>query len=75
MGFLQMTAAALGSFACRAAARQPLGLIAVVGGLIALAFASGIFGVMRAAGGPSWRMATLRGGGALAPASEHPPQN
>jgi DHA1 family bicyclomycin/chloramphenicol resistance-like MFS transporter len=52
MGFLQMTVAAVGTFVVGILPYDSaLGLIAVVGGFIALALVSGIFGVSRTAGG------------------------
>ncbi len=52
MGFLQMTVAALGTFIVAVLPHDSaLGMIAVVGGFIALAFGFGVFGVRRAAGG------------------------
>ena len=76
MGFVQMAIAALGTITVAALPHDSaLGLIAVVGGFIAVAFASGIVGVMLSAAGPTRRSATPRqGGAALAAASERPPQ-
>ena len=52
MGFLQMAVAALGTITVAALPHDSaLGLIAVVGGFIAAAFASGILGVVLTAGG------------------------
>jgi DHA1 family bicyclomycin/chloramphenicol resistance-like MFS transporter len=52
MGFLQMAVAALGTITVAALPHDSaLGLIAVVGGFIAVAFASGIVGVALTAGG------------------------
>src|SRR6185437_1605318 len=52
MGFLQMAVAALGTITVAALPHDSaLGLIAVVGGFIAVAFATGIVGVMLSAGG------------------------
>jgi MFS transporter, DHA1 family, multidrug resistance protein len=52
MGFLQMTVAALGTILVAALPHDSaLGLIAVVGGFIVLAFGFGIFAVSRADGG------------------------
>jgi hypothetical protein len=52
MGFLQMAVAALGTIMVAALPHDSaLGLIAVVGGFIAAAFASGILGVILTAGG------------------------
>lgn len=52
MGFLQMTVAAIGTFVVGILPYDSaLGMIAVVGGFIALALGFGVFGVSRAAGG------------------------
>ena len=63
MGFLQMAVAAIGTFVVGVLPYDSaLGMIAVVGGFIALALGSGIYGVSRAAGGAQ----ILRARGALA---------
>ncbi|HEX2151570.1 MAG TPA: MFS transporter, partial [Stellaceae bacterium] len=77
MGFSQMAVAALGTITVAALPHDSaLGLIAVVGGFIVVAFGFGIVGVMRTAGGLDWRISTQRGDApAFAPASERPPHN
>ena len=68
MGFLQMTVAALGTFIVALLAHDSaLGMILVVGGFIALAFAFGIFAVRQTPGG--WRRPLLA---AIAPAQTGP---
>lgn len=76
MGFAQMAIAASGTIAVAALPHDSaLGLIAVVGGFIAVAFASGIIGVMLTANGPTRRIAARRqDSAAFTPASEQPPR-
>jgi hypothetical protein len=76
MGFAQMAIAAAGTIAVAALPHDSaFGLIAVVGGFIAAAFACGIVGVVLTSDGPIRRIAKRRrGGSGLAPASEQPPQ-
>ena len=76
MGCAQMATAALGTIAVASLPHDSaLGLIAVVGFFIAVAFACGIVGVMRSAVAPTRSSSTPRQGGAVfATASERPPQ-
>jgi DHA1 family bicyclomycin/chloramphenicol resistance-like MFS transporter len=76
MGFAQMAIAASGTIAVAALPHDSaLGLIAVVGGFIAVAFASGIVGVMRSTAGPTRRRPAARQGGpAFAAALERSPE-
>ena len=68
MGFLQMTVSALGTLIVALLAHDSaLGMILVVGGFIALAFAFGIFAVLQTPGG--WRRPLLA---AIAPAQTGP---
>jgi len=68
MGFLQMTVSALGTFIVALLAHDSaLGMILVVGGFIAMAFAFGIFAVRQTPGG--WRRPLLAG---IAPAQTGP---
>jgi DHA1 family bicyclomycin/chloramphenicol resistance-like MFS transporter len=68
MGFLQMTVSALGTFIVALLAHDSaLGMIVVVGGFIALAFAFGIFAVRQTPGG--WHRPLLAG---IAPAQTGP---
>ncbi|HEY8871600.1 MAG TPA: multidrug effflux MFS transporter [Stellaceae bacterium] len=68
MGFLQMTVSALGTLIVALLAHDSaLGMILVVGGFIALAFAFGIFAVLQTPGG--WRRPLLA---AIAPAATGP---
>ena len=68
MGFMQMTVSALGTFIVALLAHDSaLGMILVVGGFIALAFAFGIFAVRQTPGG--WRRPLLA---AIAPAQTRP---
>jgi DHA1 family bicyclomycin/chloramphenicol resistance-like MFS transporter len=76
MGFSQMAIAALGTITVAALPHDTaLGLIAVVGGFIVLAFGFGVIGVRRAAGPAPKASAGLRADAALAPASEQPPRS
>jgi MFS transporter, DHA1 family, multidrug resistance protein len=76
MGFLQMAVSALGTITVAALPHDTaLGLIAVVGGFIAVAFAFGVVGVVRTAGPARIVSSGLRADTALAPVSERPPHN